>query len=77
MEEKISSNERFFKGANLKVKYRGKKLSEEEENKIFEILKNKSGAKIKSFEKDTQIPVKVKRNCSKATSNNKDEQFLL
>ena len=61
MEFKISSNERFFKGADLKVKYRGKKLSEEEENKIFEILKNKSGAKITSFEKDTNIPVEVKR----------------
>jgi septum site-determining protein MinC len=64
MENKISSNERFFKGANLKVRYRGKKLSEEEENKIFEILKNKSGAEIKCFEKDTQIPVKVKKEAA-------------
>ena len=35
MEEKISSNERFFKGDNIKMKYRGKKLSEEEKKKIF------------------------------------------
>lgn len=61
MENKISSNERFFKGASLKVKYRGKKLSKEEESKILEILKNKSGARIESFGKDIQQPVKVNK----------------
>ncbi|GAE88616.1 septum site-determining protein MinC [Acetivibrio straminisolvens JCM 21531] len=59
IEEKIASSGRFFKGATLSVKYRGKKLSKEEERKLFELLRDKSGAKIKSLEEDTEEPVKV------------------
>lgn len=59
IEEKIASSGRFFKGATLSVKYRGKKLSKEEERKIFELLRDKSGARINSFEEDTEDPVKV------------------
>ncbi len=65
IEKKIESSGRFFKGTTLSVKYRGKKLSKEEENKIFELLKNKSGATIKSFEEDTEEPVKVEREVQK------------
>lgn len=61
IEKKIESSGRFFKGTTLSVKYRGKKLSKEEENKILELLKSKSGANIKSFEEDTEQPVKVER----------------
>ncbi|NLP14388.1 MAG: septum site-determining protein MinC [Clostridium sp.] len=61
IEKKIESSGRFFKGTTLSVKYRGKKLSKEEENKIFELLKNKSGANIKIFEEDTEEPVRVER----------------
>ncbi len=57
MEKKIASAGKFFKGAILDVKYRGKKLSKQEENRIFELLSLKSGAKIKSFAEDTEIPV--------------------
>ncbi|TYQ16090.1 UNVERIFIED_CONTAM: septum site-determining protein MinC [Acetivibrio alkalicellulosi] len=61
VEEKILSGGKFFKGASLSVKYRGKKLSKEEERLVFELLKNKSGAKINNFEMDTEEPVKVER----------------
>ncbi|MDQ2086273.1 septum site-determining protein MinC [Herbivorax sp. ANBcel31] len=64
VEDKISSSGKFFKGVNLKVKYRGKKLSKEEENKVFELLKNKSGAEIKSFEEDTQEYVQIEKKSS-------------
>lgn len=57
MEKKIASAGKFFKGAILDVKYRGKKLSKQEESKILELLTLKSGAKIKSFAEDTEIPV--------------------
>lgn len=59
IEGKIASAGKFFKGACLSVKYRGKRLSKEEESKIFELLKSKSGAKINSFEEDTEEPLRV------------------
>lgn len=59
IESKVSSAGKFFKGASLDVKYKGKKLSKDEENKVLELLVQKSGAKIKSFEEDTSEPPKV------------------
>jgi septum site-determining protein MinC len=59
MEEKILSAGKFFKGAKLLVKYRGKKLTFEEEQKMFQLLQNKSGAKITGIEMDTEEPPKV------------------
>jgi len=52
IEEKITSAGKFFKGAKLKVKYRGKKLSFEEEEKVFQLLQSKSGAQITGIEMD-------------------------
>ncbi|MDP4093344.1 MAG: septum site-determining protein MinC [Bacillota bacterium] len=54
IEKKVSSAGRFFKGVSLDVKYRGKKLSKEDEEKIFNLLSNKSGAVIKSLSEDTE-----------------------
>jgi septum site-determining protein MinC len=45
---------KFFKGAVLNVKYRGRNLSPEEEAKVFELLINKSGAKINSITEDKE-----------------------
>lgn len=59
MEVKILSAGKFFKGAKLMVKYRGKKLSFAEEEKIFQLLQSKSGAKITGIEMDTEEPPKV------------------
>ena len=59
MEEKILSAGKFFKGAKLLVKYRGKKLTFAEEEKMFQLLQNKSGAKITGIEMDTEEPPKV------------------
>lgn len=59
MEEKVLSAGKFFKGATLMVKYRGKKLSFDEEEKVFQLLQNKSGAKITGIEMDTEEPPKV------------------
>lgn len=59
MEEKILSAGKFFKGARLMVKYRGKKLTFDEEQKMFQLLQSKSGAKITGIEMDTEEPPKV------------------
>lgn len=62
LEKKIASAGKFFKGASLLVKYRGKKLVKEEEASIYKLLINKSGAEIKGFEEDTEEPPKVQDN---------------
>lgn len=56
MEKKVTSAGKFFKGASLAVKYRGRKLSQEEEKKIHELLATKSGAEIKSFGEEIEVP---------------------
>lgn len=61
IEEKIASAGKFFKGATLSVKYRGKDLSPYEEDVVLKLLQNKSGAKIKNFEKDTEEAVSLER----------------
>lgn len=58
IEQKIASAGKFFKGASLSVKYRGRKLSEEEEKRVYDLLVNKSGAEIKDFAQDTEGPAK-------------------
>ena len=52
MEKKLDSAGKFFKGASISVKYRGKKLSKEEEEKILELMMNKTGAEIRGIEED-------------------------
>ena len=59
MEEKVLSAGKFFKGATLMVKYRGKKLSFAQEEKVFQLLQSKSGAKITGIEMDSEEPPKV------------------
>jgi len=51
---KIDSAGKFFKGASLNVKYRGKKLTKDEENQILELLVHRSGADIRKIEEDVQ-----------------------
>lgn len=50
VEKKIEAAGKFFKGAILDIKYRGKKLSDEEEKMLFDLLASKSGAEIKSIQ---------------------------
>jgi len=56
IEKKISSAGKFFKGSSLSVKYRGKKLSPQEEKQILDLLIEKSGADIKTLEEDDEEP---------------------
>ena len=55
IESKISEAGKFFKDAILDVKYRGKSLTRNQEQEIFDLLCKKSGAKIKSIKKEEDI----------------------
>ena len=48
----LDSSGRFFKGASLDVRYRGKKLDEEQERIIAGLISEKASAEVKSFEED-------------------------
>lgn len=52
---KLESSGRFFKGASLTVKYRGKKLTAEQEEKIMSLITQKANAEIRSFEEDISV----------------------
>lgn len=57
IDRKLESSGRFFKGASLAVKYRGKKLTPDEEKKIVDLMEEKTGAQIQSFEEYTEEPL--------------------
>jgi septum site-determining protein MinC len=54
IEKKIVGSSRFFKGARMKVTYRGACLSEEDENRLKALLDEKSGAIIESFSREEE-----------------------
>jgi septum site-determining protein MinC len=56
IEKKLLTSGKFFKGASIDVKYRGRKLNKEEEQIIADLLSTKTGAEITSFEEDTTTP---------------------
>jgi len=62
IEKKVESAGKFFRGAILDVRYRGKKLSPDEEKRLFELLVSKSGAEIKSLQEGKEeIPQPVQQ----------------
>lgn len=54
IDNKVSSAARFFKGAKIKVVYRGIDLTPAQERLVYEILAEKSGAVVESFSKDEE-----------------------
>lgn len=69
IENKVASAGRFFKGVTIDVKYRGRKLSKEEEQKVHELLSTKSGAVIKSFSEDTEVHMKPQEEAPQPPHN--------
>jgi len=67
--KKLSAAGKFFKGASLDVKYRGKVLSEEEERLILELMEKKTGAKVKSLQLDTTEPEQVETEHTNSMSS--------
>lgn len=74
IENKINDAGKFFKDAILDVKYRGKNLTNYQEKKIFDLLSQKSGAKINSIKKEEVKPVK-KKEVAKTTENSAKEHM--
>jgi len=66
IEKKLESSGRFFKGASIAVKYRGRKLIAEQEQKIKELLSRKTSAEIKSFEEDSALMEKEQTEVEKS-----------
>jgi len=66
IEKKLESSGRFFKGASLAVKYRGRKLVAEQEQKIKDLMSKKTNAEIKSFEEDQAQPEKEQTEAEKS-----------
>ncbi len=54
MRDKVNSAGKFFRGAKLAVKYKGRSITEEEKSQLLEILVRESGARIESFEEDKE-----------------------
>jgi septum site-determining protein MinC len=65
VEKKLESSGRFFKGASLAVKYRGRKLSTAQEKEITALITKKTNAEIKSFEEDFSLPEKEPEDVEK------------
>lgn len=53
---KLETSGRFFKGASLTIKYRGKKLTPAQEQKISALISEKANAEIISFKEDDEVP---------------------
>jgi len=53
---KLETSGRFFKGASLTIKYRGKKLTPAQEQKISALISEKANAEIISFEENDTAP---------------------
>ncbi|HEY5586562.1 MAG TPA: septum site-determining protein MinC [Ruminiclostridium sp.] len=76
MTVKISNAGKFFRGAKLAVKYRGRVLSELEKSELFVLLVKESGAKIISFEEDEAEPHnKIKNVPSLSNPNERNNQI--
>ncbi len=56
VDRKLESSGRFFKGASMTVKYRGKKLTAQQEQKIALLISKKAKMEIRSFEEDSSTP---------------------
>ncbi len=52
MRLKIENAGKFFRGAKLAVKYRGRAFNEAEKSQLFDLLKKESGATILSFDEE-------------------------
>lgn len=54
--EKVKAAERFFRGARLKVIYRGKKLSEDEEKKLADVMEENSTVTVEGVRYEVAPP---------------------
>ena len=70
VEKKLNAAGRFFKGASLVVKYRGKKLTQDEEEKLCRLMSEKTEAEITAFEEDKGYDAKMPEEDFEIGENN-------
>ena len=68
IEAKVSAAARFFKGAKIRVSYRGLKLSDNEELQVKEILDAKSGAVIEGFAREEESARTIAQRSTQAVN---------
>lgn len=73
IEKKLTTAGKFFKGASLSVKYRGRKLTLEEENKISRLMSEKMEAKIITFGEDIGYDKTISEDTIDFKGNNETE----
>lgn len=78
MRLKIESAGKFFRGAKLAVRYRGRVLNEIEKSQLHELLKRESGATILSFDEEIvdNSSVSPKSNPSSSERNNQIKKYM-
>lgn len=77
VDEKLATAGRFFKGASLAVKYRGRKLSADEEHAVMHLLVEKSGADITGIsEEEAEAPSSRADMPEKPGKRNEIKKFL-
>lgn len=75
IEEKFLSAGKFFKGAELVVKYRGRDLNADEEKVLLQVVEKSSGAKINTLEKDNTVKADSKPAARKKVQIKKHMYF--
>ncbi len=75
MRVKMGTAGKFFRGAKLAVKYKGRTLSETEKNKLHDLLIKESGAQILSFDEETADNGSAAAPASKAGSGERNNQI--
>lgn len=76
VEKKLAAAGKFFKGASLVVKYRGRKLSADEEEKICYLMSEKTEAKIIAFEEDCNYDSNILENSFDFEENDKPVSYI-
>lgn len=64
---KVKAAEKFFRGAKLKVLYRGKELTEQEEEKLKDVMVKNSGVIIESINYELYEPPIVEEKHTQAS----------
>jgi septum site-determining protein MinC len=75
MRTKIDNAGKFFKGARLAVKYRGRVLNELEKTELYNLLISESGAQIISFDEEI-VETKPQLNSNKNERNNQIKKYM-
>ncbi|HOJ11968.1 MAG TPA: septum site-determining protein MinC [Clostridiales bacterium] len=59
IDKKLTAAGKFFKGASLVVKYRGRKLLSDEIDRVVRLMEEKTEAEVKSFQEDTEFETAI------------------